>query len=674
MPRNLFAQPQQTNSPRNLFAGQSKPKVENPYQGQSTDELLTLVESGKLSPEQEAFASDAISQNEGASAVTDRQIAESPELLRDDFQQKAQTRLDAQNAGLDAGLKNVGEGLLQAGGEVADLIPGVDVDTEAFTKGVNLARAEREADLKERFPENQGQVKVGKVFGEVAPALLVPGGAANSVRQLVKSGAKVGAVLGAAQFDNEGGLVERAKNTAIGGAVGGVASGVIGGALKAGSKAVNAVAGKVKDKATEDILKFAKQEGVNVSFADVTTSQLAKRVDTAAEQFGSLGSASFRAAQGKSARKAVKNFLDDLRPVGGDDAPKLIQESINNTATTATQRANGKFEQIFSKADEIGSDVALLNSRNLAKNMIKSESLKKQFADAGLSNELSSFAKGGQFTMRQAQEIRSNLLDTVRAIKAGTITSTKQTKPLEQMAKAMDFDMGRFTIKHGLHKEWRKANKFFKDEVVPLRDSQIVNSAKTDTPDEIFKKFFVSENKGAGRDRAMKLFNALDDEGRQSVRFMMVDNAYNKALKNTNNGEIFSPAQFAGELERMQKASGVFFKGQDRARLEGFKKLMRAVQRAGQFAENPPTGNRLFLPLLAGGTGIAPGTTATILGGVTTAKLLFTTKAGKRLLLASSKIPVDSPEMGAMLRALQSLSSGESVRGLDGSSEDQTQR
>lgn len=72
-----------------------------------------------------------------------------------------------------------------------------------------------------------------------------------------------------------------------------------------------------------------------------------------------------------------------------------------------------------------------------------------------------------------------------------------------------------------------------------------------------------------------------------------------KAFDETRN--VFSPARFAQALERVEKAQGAFFRGPAKQEIEGFTRLMRHVERAGQYAENPPTDART-IPWLLGGT------------------------------------------------------------------------
>lgn len=94
----------------------------------------------------------------------------------------------------------------------------------------------------------------------------------------------------------------------------------------------------------------------------------------------------------------------------------------------------------------------------------------------------------------------------------------------------------------------------------------------------------------------------------------------------------------------------------ERQQLTGLVKVMSAAQRAGQYMENPPTGNRVAQMLLGAGGVAGPAMGAvsgqSVLAGAGVAKLmatLTTTDAGKRFLMAASKLPMESQQLDSRL-------------------------
>ena len=86
---------------------------------------------------------------------------------------------------------------------------------------------------------------------------------------------------------------------------------------------------------------------------------------------------------------------------------------------------------------------------------------------------------------------------------------------------------------------------------------------------------------------------------------------------------------------------------------------MSTVKRAGQYKENPPTGNRWGVPMIgaelaglvvSGHPGVAVGQVA----GTGLATILTGTKAGKNFIRAASNISPTSPSMQKLLNELNS--------------------
>jgi hypothetical protein len=224
---------------------------------------------------------------------------------------------------------------------------------------------------------------------------------------------------------------------------------------------------------------------------------------------------------------------------------------------------------------------------------------------------------------------------------------TEGTGILERLRGAVEKDMENFAQSNGpeLSTAWRNADRIYKTQVVPFKDRALASAMKSATPDEIFDQFMKRGREG----RAANFYEALDPKGQAAVRLGFVENAMEKAM-NPGQGDqaaIFSPGRFAKYLEDMRKPLGVALKGQDKWELDGLVKLMRHVERAGQFAENPPTGNRLMQLAVGGGLAgaakfVDPWAAVGAWGAARTAKALLTTPTGKRLLLAASELPVGS--------------------------------
>ena len=233
------------------------------------------------------------------------------------------------------------------------------------------------------------------------------------------------------------------------------------------------------------------------------------------------------------------------------------------------------------------------------------------------------------------RRLRSDLGDMQR-----TATEPATARYLGQIKTALENDMTTFTTQSGvpaLHQAQRQADQFYRTRVVPYREGALAKAIEKDVPDEIYGKFVRQ-----GADRAQQFYNGLDPRGQAAVRYGMVQEATDAA---TNGAlDVFSPAKFAQSLGRIQEASGVFFRGQPQWEMNGFRRLMAHAQRAGQYAENPPTGQRTIAGALFGAASTVDlATTAQIWGSAKGLQLLFMSRPGRNFLLAASDLQPGSP-------------------------------
>jgi hypothetical protein len=228
--------------------------------------------------------------------------------------------------------------------------------------------------------------------------------------------------------------------------------------------------------------------------------------------------------------------------------------------------------------------------------------------------------------------LRSQLGDLAEKYAQGATPNRSASKFFGDMRQAVESDITDFvasTGNDGIKKAYQRADAFYSN-MVKKQDRNLAKAMQSDKPDEIYNQF-VKMGKG---DRAANFYNALDQKGQAALRLKMADEAFGKAFNEQTN--VFSPAKFAGEFERLSEPYGMVFKGADKAEMDGFVKLMRHVERAGQYMENPPTGVRLTDIAMVGGAATNPILTAKIGGASLLAKTMFTTKAGKNLLMAAS--------------------------------------
>jgi len=543
-------------------------------------------------------------------------------------------------AGLGRGLTVAGRGVKQLGLEAARALGAESVGGADINELLQELQG-READEKRLFDADLGKTgagMAGAVIGESLPLLAVPGGAVArgaSFAQKAAAGAGLGGAVGATQFVDED--ETRLGNTLQGAALGGLAAGALEGVARGGSRAINAARGRLRPE-VEDVTKLGQQHNVPVFAPDVAGSPMMGKIATLSEDVPLVGMAKPRLQQSEAAGKSAEALIGRLAPQI-DDVGREIQGSLTRR-TEALQKAAGvRYDRASKAADPLG-EVPMNNLRSAADRLLD-QAKQDVVPDQALINRLEKITKAANApSFSVARQYRSGLGDEIRKLESAM--DMKGARPLQQIKSALEKDLGQFADNAGgeVAKRWKSADRFFRERVIPQRERDIVRAARNNSPDEVFRQFV----KASTKDRAQRLYSAMDKKGRNAVKAGILDQAWTKAVQDGSKGVTFSPAKFAQELERVQGAAGVFFKGADKKELDGFVKLMRHVERSGQVAENPPTGARLVLPVVMGeflapGTAVGAGTVGAL------SRALFTTEVGKRLLLASNRLPPGSPKL-----------------------------
>lgn len=475
----------------------------------------------------------------------------------------------------------------------------------------------------------------------------------------------------------------------------------IGGAYRYGQRVSQGAA----PPAAQEIIDLGAQYNVPVAYADLPGARVAQGAATALEKVPVVGTAGFRAgqqtatkeaaeqvvqqarqrlvstpyaglaeAQAAAARgdKAAQYLLDDIANAGNDVA-RVVQASGSLRGYTTRQTAEGLYDQVQQIAQGLG-DVQLKGTMSAIDQAIAAEQASKLPHEPSLRflNDLQSalqnktqvvtspiLGPNGQPLSNVVINATDNSYGAIRQLRSdlGQLADDfaargerQSARALSRIKTAVESDLDTFALQSPnpqLRQAAKAADTYYKQEVVPYFDRTIKKALESDTPDEIYSQF-IKAGKG---DRAQKFYNILDAKGQAAVRTGIVEEALDKATQPTTG--VFSPARFAKSVEDIREATGVFFKGQDKWELDGFVKLLRAVERAGAFAENPPTGLRNFLPALGIGTAAtvltSPGTVAAGAGAAKGLSFLLTSPTGRRLLLAASDATPGSPAMNRIV-------------------------
>lgn len=432
---------------------------------------------------------------------------------------------------------------------------------------------------------------------------------------------------------------------------------ITGGALGAAGEGIGAVVSKLRaplPPEAQAIQDLGDKFGVRTLAPDLATNQPGlTKTAVLAESVPGSGMVTQRVAQQAEARAAAQKLLEQHGIEG--DVATTIKQGLQNQLAEGKNAAKAAYDQVGQLAEGKGN--VPLDQTLKAIQQAKAAESSAVVPDQGLVGLLQKMEDRLQSpqvdtTFNGVRGLRSDLGNMISDYYKGTnaATGSKGVQVLQGIKGAIEGDLQNFTNTNGpeIAAAAKKADSIYKNQVVPFKDQIIAKAVKTSEPDQIFKTIVA-----AGPDRAQKFYNALDANGQAAVRSQMIQNAMDAA---TQQDGVFSPAKFAQSLEKVKDQTGVFFKGQDKFELDGFTKLMRHIQRAGQVNENPTNGQRLLTMLVAGegGAGVlgaATGHPAALaapvasMGAARAFTALVSSPAGKRLLLSASEMAPGSPAL-----------------------------
>jgi hypothetical protein len=459
--------------------------------------------------------------------------------------------------------------------------------------------------------------------------------------------------------------------------------------------------------AAQEVKEQGRKYGVRLSAGDISQKPTLKNIEVSAEKIPGIGMEGFREKQQIEAKAAAGNVrsqyedalinaepsaLDDLRAAAekgderarnvlekmtqaGNDPDRVIQASIGLGDWTTRQKATELYDKVQDLAEKhnlgdvplnttgkaIGSSLQQLRPAKLPnKEVIRLLQEVKDSISPKLDSEGNPLldAEGKPVspnnTYALIRQLHSDLGERIREYYQGNnaLIGEKGVGYLERVNNALEDDMRNYAQNSGVPEiveAGKIADEYYKSARVPYKNGMLAAAATSNEPDQIFQQFI----KAGKKDRAQNFYSALDDRGKAAVRYNMVAKAVDDSI-NPQSG-IFSPQKFFTAVDKLDDAYGVFFTAKDKAEIQGFKNLMGHVTRAGQYAENPPTGQRVIPYLVAGGAASAipaaikhPFMAGTGLAVIAAARGLLTTVKGRDLLLRMNGIKQGSPLMESL--------------------------
>ncbi len=483
-----------------------------------------------------------------------------------------------------------------------------------------------------------GAATVGRIAGNVAATPLPGIGMGGGLAARLGGAAAGGAAQGAMQFVPEGG--SRTQNTLLGGAAGAIGQGLIGEPLQALAGKIGSLFGKSTPNLTPEAqaaLDFATKNQLPIGYDDLSRSEVAKMLGTAADEVPVVGSGATRKAQAQQAEAAARDVVSQFATGNQGRTADVLRDSAEAQLGRARKIKNNLYTEAFTALNQAG-PVATPRMRTEAARLIKEEMARGSLADKGLIAELTKLKEAPRdMNFEALHRERAALGSTIRAGMTGdaAVLGDYATARLSKVKGALDKDLSLAAQQVGGNASalWKRADKFYRDVMPRYKKGVVATMLRSNNPDAIAERILGATDNVAGSDRegvAREVYKALDKTGRAEVRSALLE----KALANSMSPERpFSPAQFAQNLDKIGARVGVFFRPQEKRMLDGLGNYMAHIKRAGQYMENPPTGRRLAPILMGGAAIIEPSALAGLATSAFGVRTLFRTNKGRDLLL-----------------------------------------
>jgi len=453
--------------------------------------------------------------------------------------------------------------------------------------------------------------KVSEMVGEVLPTIAIPGGVSGNILKRVGTatlaGGSIGAMLPIAPGES------RAKNTLVGGVLGGGTTGALG------------VAGKILNLFKKSPATLGQAHGIRTTLGEDLDNNILKHAESQLEQIPIIGLQGFRKKQQAEAEQAAKNFFGQY----------VVNPTLETTA--AMKSSNDAYiNGLYDSVRHLGSTLPSIHPANVKQ---RTSELLQQYPSI-----FESIQDG------QVKKILKNIAGDVKDTTVNTGVLNAQGQPINRTQQAMTNFDDMWMLRKGLGQEKRDA---------PTDTAKWVYQQLYDAVNEDMNTMFNVPGSIVGKE-----FKKANDAFIQyDIKFDVLRQAYDKAMGTTKAGEMFSPKKFSTELKNLandpQYKKNIKWTPDEVQEMTGLANILQVVKRAGQFAENPPTGLRYGLLSTLTGMGAAGGMAGGVAGGVGAVAgagtiagvttFLTTTQAGKKIARSASKIEPRSYQMKILM-------------------------
>jgi len=487
-----------------------------------------------------------------------------------------------------------------------------------------------------------GGVSAGQALMKSAAPLAQAAGAMLADAPAAQLAGDVGSGL-AAQAASELGV--GAGGQAIAALIGGVA-----GSRAARTQIIPAAQANAAERA---LVTEAEKVGVPLLTSDVAPPRtfMGKAAQSLGERVPLVGTGPVRQAQQEARIGAVRDVLVDFGAGPSAQASDAVMADLLATRGAEVGKYAAQKTDVIKRLSTSGAAVPVARATAAIDQQIaKLQALKtKELGPVVARLEDWRQSIQGQ-SLANIEDLRKQLGESFKAPELASVRSTGE-KSLSSIYGALRDDMSTFIRGNGQPQDiakWTDANKKLSSMMGELKTSALKSAIEkgTDTPEAIRGILFSSKPSDV-----RLLYRNLSDAGRDNAKAALLAHAAEKATTN----DVLSVERFVSQVDKLGPQFGIFFKGDDKRRIEGLTRVLGATRRGAEAGVLTNSGQQGVASLTAVGAGQLTGSAlggAAALGGAGLMARLYESPMVRGLLLRLPSTKVGTAEEAAILKRI----------------------
>jgi hypothetical protein len=390
--------------------------------------------------------------------------------------------------------------------------------------------------------------------------------------------------------------------------------------------------------------------GVPVLTSDVAPPRtfMGKAAQAAGERVPLVGTGPVRQAQQEARIGAVRDVLNDFGASSAAQASDAVMADLQATRGGSLSKYASQKTDVINRLSQAGTvpvpgaiaaidqqigKLTALKTKELRPVIERLEDWKQSIQGQNLTN---------------IEDLRKQLGEAFKAPELASVRSTGE-KSLSSIYGALRDDMSTFIRDNGQPQDiakWTDANKKLASMAGELKTGALKSALEkgTETPEAIRGILFSSKPSDV-----RLLYRNLSDAGRDNAKAALLAHAAEKATTN----DVLSVERFVSQVDKLGPQFGIFFKGDDKRRIEGLTRVLGATRRGAEAGVMTNSGQQGVASLTALGAGQLTGSAlagAGALGAAGVAARIYESPMVRNLLLRLPSTKVGSPEEAAILK------------------------